>query len=103
MNGIDAVALATGNDWRALEAGAHAYAARAGSYGALATWRVEGEDLVGRIELPIAVRAASVKLIHGAAFVLRSPGFALRTTGRAHGRVARSSRLGRRTASCLSC
>ena len=55
MNGIDAVALATGNDWRALEAGAHAYAARAGSYGALSTWRVEGDDLVGRIELPIAV------------------------------------------------
>ncbi|MEW6270156.1 MAG: hydroxymethylglutaryl-CoA reductase, degradative, partial [Thermodesulfobacteriota bacterium] len=55
MNGIDAVALATGNDWRALEAGAHAYAARDGRYGALATWRVEGDALVGRIELPIAV------------------------------------------------
>jgi hydroxymethylglutaryl-CoA reductase len=55
MNGIDAVALATGNDWRALEAGAHAYAARSGTYGALSTWRVEDEALVGRIELPIAV------------------------------------------------
>lgn len=55
MNGIDAVALATGNDWRALEAGAHAYAARDGRYGALATWRVEGDALVGRIELPLAV------------------------------------------------
>ncbi len=55
MNGIDAVALATGNDWRALEAGAHAFAARDGRYGALATWRVEGDGLVGRIELPIAV------------------------------------------------
>jgi hydroxymethylglutaryl-CoA reductase len=55
MNGIDAVALATGNDWRALEAGAHAYAARDGHYGALATWRVEGDVLRGRIELPIAV------------------------------------------------
>jgi hydroxymethylglutaryl-CoA reductase len=55
MNGIDAVALATGNDWRALEAGAHAYAARDGHYGALATWRCEGDTLVGRIELPIAV------------------------------------------------
>lgn len=55
MNGVDAVALATGNDWRALEAGAHAYAARDGRYGALSTWRVEGEELVGRIELPLAV------------------------------------------------
>lgn len=55
MNGIDAVAIATGNDWRALEAGAHAYAARDGSYGSLSTWRVEGDGLVGRIELPLAV------------------------------------------------
>ena len=55
MNGVDAVALATGNDWRALEAGAHAYAARDGHYGALATWRVEGDVLRGRIELPVAV------------------------------------------------
>jgi hydroxymethylglutaryl-CoA reductase len=55
MNGIDAVALATGNDWRALEAGAHAYAARDGPYGALATWRIEGDVLRGRIELPVAV------------------------------------------------
>jgi hydroxymethylglutaryl-CoA reductase len=55
MNGVDALALATGNDWRALEAGAHAYAARSGVYSALSTWRVEGERLVGRIELPIAV------------------------------------------------
>ena len=55
MNGVDAVALATGNDWRALEAGAHAFAARDGRYGALSTWRVEGAELVGRIELPLAV------------------------------------------------
>ncbi len=55
MNGIDAVALATGNDWRALEAGAHAWAAREGRYTALATWRVEGETLVGRFEAPLAV------------------------------------------------
>ncbi|MFM8412217.1 MAG: hydroxymethylglutaryl-CoA reductase, degradative [Alphaproteobacteria bacterium] len=55
MNGIDALAIATGNDWRALEAGAHAYAARGGSYGSLSTWRVEDGGLVGRIELPLAV------------------------------------------------
>jgi len=56
MNGIDAVVLATGNDWRAVEAGAHAYAARGGRYTALATWRAnEAGDLVGKIELPLAV------------------------------------------------
>ena len=56
MNGLDAVALATGNDWRALEAGAHAFAARNGHYSALARWHVNGAgDLVGEIELPLAV------------------------------------------------
>ena len=55
MNGIDAVAIATGNDWRAIEAGAHAYAARDGRYGPLAVWKVEGEGLCGRLELPLAV------------------------------------------------
>jgi len=55
MNGIDAVALATGNDWRALEAGAHAYAARSGRYLPLSTWeRNAAGDLVGSIELPVA-------------------------------------------------
>lgn len=59
MNGIDPVAIATGNDWRALEAGAHAYAARSGQYRALTEWRVEPGDgepaLYGWIELPLAV------------------------------------------------
>jgi hydroxymethylglutaryl-CoA reductase len=55
MNGIDAVALATGNDWRAIEAGAHAYAARSGRYAPLSTWECNAEgDLVGSIELPLA-------------------------------------------------
>jgi hydroxymethylglutaryl-CoA reductase len=55
MNGIDAVAVATGNDWRALEAGAHAYAARAGHYRPLSKWwRGDNGDLEGSIELPIA-------------------------------------------------
>ncbi|MBM3131184.1 MAG: hydroxymethylglutaryl-CoA reductase, degradative [Chloroflexi bacterium] len=54
MNGIDAVVVATGNDWRAIEAGAHAYAARSGQYRALTTWdRDANGDLVGSIELPI--------------------------------------------------
>ncbi len=74
MNGIDAVALATGNDWRAIEAGAHAYAARDGQYRALTDWRLVQVDagtdlnppahrsshetlLVGRLELPLAAGA----------------------------------------------
>ncbi|HEY3341803.1 MAG TPA: hydroxymethylglutaryl-CoA reductase, degradative, partial [Anaerolineae bacterium] len=55
MNGIDAVAIATGNDWRAIEAGAHAYAARNGRYTSLTRWRSNDEgDLTGEIELPLA-------------------------------------------------
>lgn len=55
MNGIDAVALATGNDWRAIEAGAHAHTARDGHYRPMTTWRIEGDKLVGTIELPMQV------------------------------------------------
>jgi hydroxymethylglutaryl-CoA reductase len=56
MNGIDAVAIATGNDWRAIEAGAHAFAARDGHYGPLATWSVDDDGgLVGAIEIPLKV------------------------------------------------
>ena len=56
MNGIDAVAIATGNDWRAVEAGAHAYAARSGRYLPLSTWERNADgDLAGSIELPLSV------------------------------------------------
>jgi hydroxymethylglutaryl-CoA reductase len=55
MNGVDAVALATGNDWRAIEAGAHAFAARNGRYEPLTRWWVEDGALNGSIELPIQV------------------------------------------------
>ena len=55
LNGIDAVLIATGNDWRAVEAGCHAYAARLGHYQPLSTWRREGDDLVGKIEIPLSV------------------------------------------------
>jgi hydroxymethylglutaryl-CoA reductase len=56
MNGIDAVALATGNDWRAIEAGAHAYASRNGLYTSLSTWSTDADgNLVGLLELPMAV------------------------------------------------
>jgi hydroxymethylglutaryl-CoA reductase len=56
MNGIDPIVIATGNDWRAIEAGAHAYAARNGRYTSLSTWGRDGKgNLVGSLELPLAV------------------------------------------------
>lgn len=56
MNGIDAVVIATGNDWRAVEAGAHAYAARSGKYTSLSQWGKDDQgNLVGTLELPLAV------------------------------------------------
>jgi hydroxymethylglutaryl-CoA reductase len=56
MNGIDSVLIATGNDWRAVEAGAHAFAARNGRYTSLSEWRVTKEgSLEGTLELPLAV------------------------------------------------
>jgi hydroxymethylglutaryl-CoA reductase len=56
MNGVDGVVIATGNDWRAIEAGAHAYAARSGRYTSLSTWGKDAEgNLVGTLELPMAV------------------------------------------------
>jgi hydroxymethylglutaryl-CoA reductase len=55
MNGIDAVVIATGNDWRAAEAGAHAFAARSGKYSPLAVWRRDGDHIEGRLELPLAL------------------------------------------------
>jgi len=56
MNGIDAVIIATGNDFRAIESGAHAYAARNGQYTSLTRyWKDENGNLVGEIELPLAI------------------------------------------------
>ena len=56
MNGVDAVVVATGNDWRAVEAGAHAYAARSGRYTSLSTWARDAEgNLAGTLEMPLAV------------------------------------------------
>lgn len=56
MNGVDAVVLATANDWRAVEAGAHAYAARSGRYTSLSTWAKDAAgNLVGTLEMPMAV------------------------------------------------
>ncbi len=69
MNGVDAVTIATGNDWRAVEAGAHAFAARTGHYSPLATWRRSAQGvLVGRIELPMALGTVGGTLrVHPAA------------------------------------
>jgi hydroxymethylglutaryl-CoA reductase len=73
MNGIDAVCIATGNDWRAVEAGAHAFAARSGRYQPLAIWRKEtladgSVQLRGAIELPLALGTVGGTLrVHPAA------------------------------------
>jgi hydroxymethylglutaryl-CoA reductase len=73
MNGVDPVVIATGNDWRGIEAGAHAYAARDGRYQPLSTWRVDGDGLVGRLAMPMAVGTVGGTLqIHpGARLALR--------------------------------
>lgn len=56
MNGVDPILIATGNDWRAIEAGAHAYAARTGRYTSLSTWEKDAQgNLVGTLQMPMAV------------------------------------------------
>jgi hydroxymethylglutaryl-CoA reductase len=61
LNGMDPILIATGNDWRAVEAGVHAYAARVGSvdhtsqYRSITQWTVQGDELVGVLEAPIVV------------------------------------------------
>ena len=77
MNGIDALMVATGNDWRAVEAGAHAYAARTGQYSSLTKWRKdERGNLTGQIELPLAVG-----IVGGATRVHRGAKAALKILG----------------------
>ena len=73
MNGIDAVVIATGNDFRAVEAGAHAYAALSGRYRPLSVWRRDGADLVGEVTLPLALGIVGGTLrVHPAARVALS-------------------------------
>ena len=55
LNGIDPILVATGNDWRAVEAGVHAYAVRDGQYRSITRWKMRGFDLVGELEAPIVV------------------------------------------------
>ncbi|WP_419713086.1 hydroxymethylglutaryl-CoA reductase, degradative [Lentilactobacillus buchneri subsp. silagei] len=55
MNGVDAAVMAFGNDWRAVESAAHAFAARSGSYQGLSTWEIDEDQLVGRMSLPVPI------------------------------------------------
>lgn len=55
LNGIDPILIVTGNDWRAVEAGVHAYASRSGSYKPITQWKMNGKDLVGTIEIPLSL------------------------------------------------
>ena len=69
MNGIDAVVLATGNDWRAIEAGAHAFAVKNGQYRSLSTWKkADNGDLIGELTLPLPIGAVGGSIsLHPAA------------------------------------
>lgn len=89
MNGIDAVVVATGNDWRAVEAGAHAFAARRGVYGPLTTYdKDDAGDLVGALLVPL-----TVGIVGGATKANPMARLALRILG-----VASASELARVTA-----
>lgn len=55
MNGVDAVVMATGNDWRSMESGTHAYASKNGQYQGLSDWQVVDDNLVGKLTLPMPV------------------------------------------------
>ncbi|WP_428263802.1 hydroxymethylglutaryl-CoA reductase, degradative [Haliangium sp.] len=76
MNGVDAVLLATGNDWRGVEAGAHAYACQDGRYRPLAEWSEAGGTLTGTLRMPLAVGT-----VGGALHIHRGAKLALRLLG----------------------
>ncbi|HEY3320119.1 MAG TPA: hydroxymethylglutaryl-CoA reductase, degradative [Planctomycetota bacterium] len=80
MNGIDGILIATGNDWRAVEAACHAYAARTGRYRSVTRYHIEGDKLIGEIEIPLAVGMVGgvTKLHPGAAIVLKMMGISKR-------------------------
>mgnify|MGYP002367321036 CR=1 FL=1 len=68
LNGIDPILIATGNDWRAVEAGIHAYAARSGKYVSITQWRVHGTQLIGQFIAPLVVgTVGGVTTLHPAA------------------------------------
>ena len=77
MNGIDAVAMATGNDWRSVEAGAHAFAVKDGAYRALTSWAAdESGDLLGKLTMPI-----KIGVVGGSQTANPSAAIGLRITG----------------------
>lgn len=79
MNGVDPVVIATGNDWRAVEAGAHAFAARRGRYEPLCTWRRRYDGaLEGRMEIPLALGTVggTLRVHSGARLALQIAGVA---------------------------
>jgi hydroxymethylglutaryl-CoA reductase len=77
MNGIDPVVVVTGNDWRAVEAGVHAYAARDGRYRSVSRWEQEGDGtLVGDLEVPL-----QVGIVGGVTRLHPTARFALRLMG----------------------
>lgn len=68
LNGIDPILIATGNDWRAVEAGVHSYASKDGQYRSVTKWRATGDKLVGTIEVPLIVgTVGGVTSLHPAA------------------------------------
>jgi len=73
MNGVDAVAVATGQDWRAIESANHAFATRSGTYEPLSRWRSEGDYLLGELEMliPCGIVGGEIKKIPKAEFVLK--------------------------------
>lgn len=77
MNGIDAAVIAIGNDWRAVEAAAHAYASRDGRYRGLSNWEIDGEQLRGHltVPLPIGLVGGATKVLKLAAINQRIAGF----------------------------
>ena len=94
MNGVDAVVMATGNDWRAVEAGAHAYAARNGRYSPLAVWRENAAgELEGKLEMPLAlgVVGGAVRAHPGVRLSLEIAGISLGARARGIGWRGRPS------------
>jgi hydroxymethylglutaryl-CoA reductase len=89
MNGVDAVVIATGNDWRAIEAGAHAYAARDGRYTSLSKWAKDRDgNLIGELEMPMAIGivGGATKVHPGAKAALKLMG--IKTAGELAGIIA---------------
>ena len=98
MNGVDALALATGNDWRAIEAAAHAYASRNGRYQALTRWHKREEGcLVGEIAIPMKVGTVGGSLETNPSVRINSPPLRLAE------RIGACGRDGRRRAGAKLC